>query len=192
MWTLEKAQNELILSHQEVLAKTGTYPPTYFQQRYSQFPQIDISGWGSVPVAETGQPVPVNTSKPVTGQPVQVNMPTGMGVDQVVTVPQSEFGKPPKTGQAVAQPAVQIPAGKPANVAGSTNLPVALPEQFKPVLAVQCTVGVYKGNTLDQVIIQTGKPYIQYLLRSGSKEEKDACKIILDNWDVIYGAVLPF
>lgn len=60
-------------------------------------------------------------------------------------------------------------------------------DELLSALTVICTVGVYKDQHLESVLRSTGKSYAQFLLRSdnSSDNEKQACQLILDNWDLV-------
>jgi hypothetical protein len=85
----------------------------------------------------------------------------------------------------------QAQESQPVTPQANVTAPEPSPQALEAVNTI-CTVGMYKDKTFAVIIQEVGKPYIQYLLRSGSDVEKQSANIILNEWDVVSAFVNPF
>lgn len=163
--SLDDVPGMIYLSHQEVYEKSGINPYTYFQNKMSSGPVLDISKWGPIP----------HENKIIVSQQ-QAQQPP---------VQQASNQQPP----ASQAPPVQQPPPVPNKEV------VVLPADLQGAVDFVCISGVYNGQKMSDVINQTGKPYIQFLSRSGMDEEKKIAQVLLDNWDKIQeylDSLVPF
>lgn len=79
----------------------------------------------------------------------------------------------------------QQPVQQPIQQPVQTQNTVQLPQDVVDALQTICTVGVFKDKLFVDVIAQTGKPYIQFLLNGGTPVEIQSAKILIDKWDMV-------
>ena len=192
---LDMARDQILLSHQEIKEKTGISPPEFFQMMLPKYPQVDISGWGAVPyVGEGGfdhtegiYPADEWETDEIFDEQEDFSEEEEEEIKEELV---KKTSQKKKTTQQKKKSDPPIQQGKKK----SAPVQKKLKPQIEKILKSKCTVGVYKGKTLREVIVQTGKSYIQYLARSGSPNEKKACQILLKDWDNIYDVVcdIPF
>jgi len=86
------------------------------------------------------------------------------------------------TSQPLPQTQPQTQQPMPTN---QTNTNGELSKELSDALEFVCQSGIYVNQKIKDVVIQTGKPYIQFLSRSGSPEEKAAATVILNTWNLV-------
>ena len=193
--SLDQMKMMLVLSQQEILQKTGVNSALYFQQRLAQNHGIDISGWGPVPQVGGGAGIYNPPLSSMNNVPPALQTPPTYTPPPMDALPQ---GIPPQpqgiqTSIPASMPPVQQPIQPGSNSMFNPQTPLPeLPDDLKASLEIKCTVGVYVNQSLGQVFRQTGKPYAQYLARSGSDAEKVACQKILDNWVAVEAYITAF
>lgn len=100
-------------------------------------------------------------------------------------IPFSEMSKPHTENSnsvSMVQSPVTTPSASAVPVSDNSAVDIGL---IASALSVKCTMGIYQGKTMGEIVVQMGKSYAQYVSQSGNtEEEKSAAKIILANWDV--------
>lgn len=178
--SLDDTRAKMILSHAELKKKTGISPVEFFAMMLPKYPQVDISGWGEVPMVGMGDHIPS----------IENEVPNPWDEEPEIEEPKPKAKTAAKAKAPTKKPAAKKTAAKPA----AKKKPIKINPTIQKKLNMKCTVGVYKGKTLQDIVVQTGKSYIQYLARSGSAAEKKACQSLLKDWDKFYDKIIqePF
>jgi hypothetical protein len=146
------------LSHKEIIEKSNFSPVDYFK---NAIPSYSAQGL-NVDISGWG-PIP-NMGLNFTNREHSSHNATSTGVNKdqsAMASPQPDFSNQPKN---------EVP-----NIS----------KEITDALSVICTVGVYGNQNLESIIRQTGKPYISYLMRSGSDLEIKACAVLIENWEEV-------
>jgi len=67
------------------------------------------------------------------------------------------------------------------NISTTVNLPIDIRE----ALDTKCQSGIYVNQSLEEIIIQTGKTYLMFLSAKGQEAESIQSKLLIDNWELI-------